>query len=91
MFSRSSKKFYGWNVKMQYWLNEILMIGYNYHIKPGFSFSKKTTLWCWWMIVQREGKDMLDYRYLAITSGFSRLISIAYIINQDPISIRVWS
>ena len=41
MFSRSSKKFYGWNVKMQYWLNEILMIGYNYHIKPGFSFSKK--------------------------------------------------
>jgi hypothetical protein len=26
---------YGWNVKMQYWLNEVLIIGYNYHIKPG--------------------------------------------------------
>jgi len=28
-------KEYGCNVKIQYWLNEVLMIGYNYHIKPG--------------------------------------------------------
>ena len=28
-------KIYGCNVKIQYWLNEVLMIGYNYHIKPG--------------------------------------------------------
>ena len=34
-------KRYVWNVKMQYWLNEVLIIGYNYHIKPGFWLSKK--------------------------------------------------
>jgi len=32
---------YGWNVKMQYWLNEVLIIGYNYHIKPGLLVIKK--------------------------------------------------
>jgi hypothetical protein len=40
MASRLFTRKYGWNVKMQYWLNEVLIIGYNYHIKPGFWFSK---------------------------------------------------